>query len=122
MVGRDHDEPHRAATPLELLFDLTFVVSFLIAGCSWLPDAVVQAAAGATDLTFAPVLDAAVCEIGTNPERFDGRLIRVRARLLVGFEISAPIDPDEQCRDVQIWFSDSGSSPAAYLTCRHQSI
>jgi len=30
MVGRDHDEPHRAATPLELLFDLTFVVSFLI--------------------------------------------------------------------------------------------
>ena len=26
MVGRDRDEPHRAATPLELLFDLCFVV------------------------------------------------------------------------------------------------
>jgi low temperature requirement protein LtrA len=28
MRGRDPDEPHRTATPLELLFDLTFVVSF----------------------------------------------------------------------------------------------
>src|SRR5690606_36078749 len=28
MVGRDPDEPHRAATPLELLFDLTFVIAF----------------------------------------------------------------------------------------------
>ncbi len=28
MRGRDRDEAHRAATPLELLFDLTFVVAF----------------------------------------------------------------------------------------------
>jgi low temperature requirement protein LtrA len=28
LVGRDAHEPHRAATPLELLFDLTFVVAF----------------------------------------------------------------------------------------------
>src|SRR5262245_10572959 len=28
MTGRDPTEPHRAATPLELLFDLTFVVGF----------------------------------------------------------------------------------------------
>lgn len=28
MGGRDRHEPHRAATPLELLFDLTFVVAF----------------------------------------------------------------------------------------------
>ena len=27
MIGRDPDEPHRASTPLELLFDLTFVVA-----------------------------------------------------------------------------------------------
>ena len=26
MSGRDPDETHRAATPLELLFDLTFVI------------------------------------------------------------------------------------------------
>lgn len=32
MVGRDPDEPHRGATPLELLFDLTFVVAFSQAG------------------------------------------------------------------------------------------
>ena len=32
MTGRNPDEPHRAATPLELLFDLTFVVAFSQAG------------------------------------------------------------------------------------------
>jgi low temperature requirement protein LtrA len=32
MGGRDPHEQHRAATPLELLFDLTFVVAFGIAG------------------------------------------------------------------------------------------
>ena len=31
MSGRDPDEPHRVATPLELLFDLTFVVAFGVA-------------------------------------------------------------------------------------------
>jgi low temperature requirement protein LtrA len=31
LAGRDPDESHRAATPLELLFDLTFVVAFGIA-------------------------------------------------------------------------------------------
>jgi low temperature requirement protein LtrA len=32
MVGRDPNEEHRASTPLELLFDLTFVVAFSQAG------------------------------------------------------------------------------------------
>ncbi len=32
MSGRDPHEPHRAATPLELLFDLTFVIAFGVAG------------------------------------------------------------------------------------------
>jgi low temperature requirement protein LtrA len=32
MSGRDPDERHRSATPLELLFDLTFVVAFGVAG------------------------------------------------------------------------------------------
>ncbi len=32
MTGRDPDEPHRAATPLELLFDLTLVAAFAQAG------------------------------------------------------------------------------------------
>jgi low temperature requirement protein LtrA len=32
MVGRDPNEPHRTATPLELLFDLVFVVAFSQAG------------------------------------------------------------------------------------------
>ncbi len=32
LVGRDPDEPHRAATPLELIYDLTIVVAFSVAG------------------------------------------------------------------------------------------
>ncbi len=32
MSGRDPREPHRAATPLELLYDLTFVIAFSQAG------------------------------------------------------------------------------------------
>lgn len=32
MTGRSPNEPHRAATPLELLFDLTFVAAFGVAG------------------------------------------------------------------------------------------
>ncbi len=32
MTGRDPHEPHRTATPLELLFDLTFVAAFAQAG------------------------------------------------------------------------------------------
>jgi low temperature requirement protein LtrA len=32
MLGRDPGESHRGATPLELLFDLTFVIAFGIAG------------------------------------------------------------------------------------------
>lgn len=32
MSGRDQHEEHRVATSLELLFDLTFVVGFSIAG------------------------------------------------------------------------------------------
>jgi low temperature requirement protein LtrA len=32
MSGRDPHEQHRAATPLELLYDLTFVVAFSVAG------------------------------------------------------------------------------------------
>ena len=31
MRGRDPHEEHRAATPLELLFDLTFVIAFGVA-------------------------------------------------------------------------------------------
>ena len=31
MTGRDPHEPHRVATPLELLFDLTFVIAFGVA-------------------------------------------------------------------------------------------
>lgn len=35
MSGRDRHEAHRTATPLELLFDLTFVIAFGIAGAQF---------------------------------------------------------------------------------------
>lgn len=35
MSGRDPHEPHRVATPLELLFDLTFVVAFSMAAAEF---------------------------------------------------------------------------------------
>ncbi|MDT5336813.1 MAG: hypothetical protein QOD90_2318 [Mycobacterium sp.] len=35
MVGRDPHERHRVATPLELLFDLTFVIAFGVAGAEF---------------------------------------------------------------------------------------
>ncbi|WP_422746099.1 low temperature requirement protein A [Mycobacterium sp. WMMD1722] len=35
MQGRDPHEPHRAATPLELLFDLTFVIAFGVAAAQF---------------------------------------------------------------------------------------
>jgi low temperature requirement protein LtrA len=35
MSGRDPYEPHRAATPLELLFDLTFVIAFGVAAAQF---------------------------------------------------------------------------------------
>src|SRR4029453_15223942 len=31
LMGRDPDEPHRSATPLELLYDLVYVVGFGLA-------------------------------------------------------------------------------------------
>ncbi len=35
MLARDPDEPHRAATPLELFFDLVFVVAIASAAAQW---------------------------------------------------------------------------------------
>jgi low temperature requirement protein LtrA len=54
MLGRDPDEGHRAATPLELLFDLTFVVAFGTAANS-LSHALVEdhVAAGIVGFAFA---------------------------------------------------------------------
>ena len=45
MSGRDPGEAHRASTPLELLFDLTFVVAVARAGIE-LRDALAQGHAG----------------------------------------------------------------------------
>ena len=53
LVGRDPSEAHRAASPLELLFDLTFVVAFGIAAdelAHYLAEGVTWSAIGALRL------------------------------------------------------------------------
>jgi len=52
LVGRDPGEPHRAATPLELLYDLTFAIAFG-ATSAQLAHAVVGGSLGAGLLAFA---------------------------------------------------------------------
>lgn len=52
MVGRKRDERHRAATPLELLFDLTFVAAFGVAG-NELAHGIAEAQYGAAIAGFA---------------------------------------------------------------------
>ena len=50
LIGRDPDEAHRSSTPLELLFDLTFVVAFGIAAdelAGYLADGQIWPAIGA---------------------------------------------------------------------------
>ena len=45
--------------------------ALLIAACAWLVYAVVHSSAVAPDPT--PIVDTTICEIATNPERYDGR-------------------------------------------------
>ena len=42
MSGRDPHESHRVATPLELLFDLTFVIAFGVAASQLAPITVIR--------------------------------------------------------------------------------
>lgn len=51
-VGRDPDESHRAATPLELLYDLTFVIAFG-ATSSYLAHGIVEGHAASALIAFA---------------------------------------------------------------------
>ena len=54
MGGRDPHEPHRAATPLELFFDLTFVIAFGVAGSQFAHEiAEAHFAAGLLGFAFA---------------------------------------------------------------------
>jgi low temperature requirement protein LtrA len=54
MSGRDPHEPHRAATPLELLFDLTFVIAFGVAASEFAHTLVAgHIGAGLAGFTFA---------------------------------------------------------------------
>ena len=54
MKARPIDEPHRASSPLELLFDLTFVVA-IAAATAWLAHSVAEAHAADGVIPFLQV-------------------------------------------------------------------
>jgi len=56
-----------------------------------------------------------VCEVLQRPASFDNRLVRLRARVFVNFEMTVLEDASVACGDV-IWFTYPGGGPDAYLT------
>jgi len=65
--------------------------------------------AAATDQL--PPIAATVCDITSRPQEFDGKIVRVRAQVVSGFEISAIGD-----RDCQVWLSYPGAGVDAMVS------
>lgn len=61
------------------------------------------------------VLDSNVCDIAAHPEAFDGKLVRVRARIISGFEVFAVGDTDNRCKDT-LWLTYPGGGPEASVS------
>src|SRR5215468_7355642 len=56
-------------------------------------------------------LRASVCEVKKSPASFDGKLVRIRAKVSSGFEVFGIGDPTEDCG--LIWLSIPGTGPDA---------
>lgn len=52
-----------------------------------------------------------VCEIIKSPASFDGKLVRLRATVVSGFEVFGIRDPEDKCG--LIWLEYAGAGPAA---------
>jgi len=59
--------------------------------------------------------DSNVYDIAAKPQDFDGKLVRVRARVNSGFEIFAVEDADNRCKDT-LWLTYSGGGPVASVS------
>jgi hypothetical protein len=70
-------------------------------------------------------ISATICGIAKNPERYDGKTVRLPAVLATGFEIFALRDPERRCDDIWLATSDSNDPSlknlAKYSTARLRS-
>ena len=60
-------------------------------------------------------LDSNVCDIAAKPQDFDGKLVRLRARIISGFEVFAVEDADKRCKDT-LWLTYAGGGPVASVS------
>jgi len=59
--------------------------------------------------------DTTVCEVMQSPAAYDGKIVRLRAKVLSGFEVFAIADPDG--RDCQrLWLEYDGGGPSASIS------
>ncbi|MGA9069011.1 MAG: carboxypeptidase-like regulatory domain-containing protein [Terracidiphilus sp.] len=59
-----------------------------------------------------------VCEIAAHPQRFAGRVVTVRAKVVEGFEAFAIEDPTGKCPSM--WLQYAGGSPSAMMSMARQ--
>lgn len=59
-----------------------------------------------------------VCDVIANPQKFDGKRVRLRAIVISGFEIFAIRDPRNDCSD--IWLAYAGGGPTASTSMNAQ--
>jgi len=59
-----------------------------------------------------------VCEIAAHPQRFAGRIVTVRAKVVAGFEVFAIEDPSGKCQSMWLQYADG--SPSAMMSMARQ--
>jgi len=59
-------------------------------------------------------LETKLCDVMAKPDSFDGRLVRLRATIVSGFEVFAIKDPREDCQ--WIWLTYPGGGPSASIS------
>ena len=67
-----------------------------------------QCVAFGAETKISPV-DTTVCQVMADPEQYDGKFVRLRARVRSEFEVSAIVDPDADCDF--IWLDSYGGDP-----------
>lgn len=64
----------------------------------------------------AQIIQTSVCDVGRSPASFNGKIVRLRAKVISGFEVFALQNPgDQKCT---IWLTYPGSGPVASLSIR----
>jgi Carboxypeptidase regulatory-like domain len=56
-------------------------------------------------------VDTSVCAVAADPGKFDNKMVRLRAKVISGFEIFAISDPEDKCD--RMWLTYDGGGPVA---------